>query len=97
MNLDVAGLPAAALIGFGATVVVDIWTLLLKRAFKIPSLSYCLVGRWLRHMPAGKFTHASIVAAPQKPLECPVGWIAHYIIGVVFATCVSCRSPRMTG
>jgi uncharacterized membrane protein YagU involved in acid resistance len=36
-------------------------------------------------MPEGTFRHASINAAPQKPFECTVGWIAHYTIGVVFA------------
>ena len=65
--------------------VMDFWNLLLKRAFGIPSLNYCLLGRWLRHMPAGTFRHANITAAPQKPAECTVGWIAHYTIGVVFA------------
>ena len=36
-------------------------------------------------MPGGTFRHANITAAPPKPLECTVGWIAHYTIGVVFA------------
>ncbi|HEX2220092.1 MAG TPA: DUF2938 domain-containing protein [Gemmatimonadales bacterium] len=72
-------------LGLGATLVMDLWNLLLKRAFSIPSLNYCLLGRWLRHMPYGTFRHASIAAAPQRSLECPVGWIAHYTIGVVFA------------
>ena len=56
-----------------------------KRTLSIPSLSYCLLGRWLRHMLGGTFRHASIAAAPPKPFECTVGWIAHYTIGVVFA------------
>ncbi|HET6578281.1 MAG TPA: DUF2938 domain-containing protein, partial [Gemmatimonadales bacterium] len=77
-------LPAIA-IGVGATLVMDLWNLFLKRTFGIPSLSYCLLGRWLRHMPDGTLRHASITAAPRKPFECTVGWIAHYTIGVVFA------------
>jgi hypothetical protein len=64
---------------------MDVWNLFLKRAFSIPSLNYCLLGRWLRHMPVGKFRHASIVAAQQMPFECAAGWIAHYTIGVIFA------------
>lgn len=64
---------------------MDLWNLFLKRAFRIPSLDYCLLGRWLRHIPGGTFRHASIAAAPQKPFECTVGMIAHYTIGVVFA------------
>lgn len=73
------------LIGVGATLVTDLWALFLKRTFKLPSLSYCLVGRWLLHMPAGIFAHGSIAAAPRKRHECAVGWIAHYAIGAMFA------------
>jgi hypothetical protein len=72
-------------IGIGASLVMDLWNLFLRRAFGIPSLSYCLLGRWLRHMPEGTFRHRSITAASRKPLECTVGWTAHYAIGVVFA------------
>jgi hypothetical protein len=79
---DILG-PAA--IGVGATVAMDLWNLFLKRAFSIPSLNYCLLGRWVRHMPGGTLMHANIAAAPQKPFECTTGWIAHYTIGVVFA------------
>lgn len=64
---------------------MDVCALFLKRAFNIPLANYCLVGRWLRHMPEGTFTHASIAAAPQKGSECTVGWIAHYVIGTVYA------------
>jgi Protein of unknown function (DUF2938) len=76
---------AAVAIGLGATLVMDLWNLSLKRAFGIPSLSYCVLGRWLRHMPEGTLRHANIAAAPPKPFECQVGWVAHYSIGVVFA------------
>jgi hypothetical protein len=76
---------AAIAVGVGATLVMDLWNLCLKHAFSISSLNYCLLGRWLRHMPEGTIRHASIAAAPHKSLECTVGWIAHYSIGVVFA------------
>jgi DUF2938 family protein len=72
-------------IGIGATLVMDLWNLFLKHAFSIPSLNYCLLGRWVRHMPGGTLRHANITAAPQKPFECTVGWLAHYTIGAVFA------------
>jgi hypothetical protein len=75
----------AIAIGIGATLVMDLWNLFLKRTFSIASLNYCLLGRWLLHMPGGTFRHASLNAAPQKPFECTFGWIAHYTIGVVFA------------
>jgi hypothetical protein len=72
-------------IGLGASLIMDLWNLFLKSAFGIPSLNYCLLGRWLRHMPEGTFRHTSIAASPQKPFECTVGWIAHYTIGIIFA------------
>ena len=85
MSAEVSDLLGAVAVGLGATLVMDLWNLFLKRTFSIPSLNYCLLGRWLRHMPGGTLRHASITAAPKKPLECTVGWIAHYTIGVVFA------------
>jgi hypothetical protein len=85
MSLEANYILPAIAIGIGATLVMDLWNLFLKRTFSIPSLNYCLLGRWLRHIPGGTFRHASIAAAPQKPLECTVGWISHYSIGVLFA------------
>jgi hypothetical protein len=76
---------AAALVGIGATFLIDLWALFLRRGFNIPSLNYCLLGRWLLHMPDGTIVHRSITAARQKPHECTLGWIAHYLIGTVFA------------
>jgi len=78
-------LVGAVVVGLGATLVMDLWAVLLKLAFKIPSPNYCFVGRWLRHMTDGVFTHPSIAAAARKPAECTIGWIAHYTIGVLFA------------
>jgi hypothetical protein len=85
MSIGTNYILGAIAIGVGASLLMDLWNLFLKRTFSIPSLNYCLLGRWLRHMPGGTFRHASIAAAPQKPFECTVGWIAHYTIGVVFA------------
>jgi hypothetical protein len=85
MSVEATDIIGAIAIGIGATLVMDLWNLFLKRTFSIPSLNYCLLGRWLRHMPGGILRHVSITAAPQKPLECAVGWTAHYTIGVVFA------------
>lgn len=93
MNIEPNALWAGLLIGLGATLVMDLWALLLKRVFHVPSLSYCLVGRWLRHMPDGRFKHASIGAAAPKPRECAVGWIAHYLIGAIFAVALVALAP----
>lgn len=85
MSVEANYIFGAVAIGIGATLVMDLWNLFLKLIFSIPSLSYCLLGRWLRHIPKGSFRHASITAAPQKTFECTVGWVAHYTIGVIFA------------
>lgn len=73
------------LIGAGATLLMDLWTLFRRRAFGIPSLDYALVGRWLGHMTHGRFRHASISAAAPVAGERALGWIAHYAIGIAFA------------
>jgi hypothetical protein len=74
-----------ALIGIGATIAMDLWTILLKRGFGARTLDYALVGRWLGHMPAGRFVHRSILTAAPIPGERLIGWTAHYAIGIAFA------------
>jgi hypothetical protein len=74
MNNLALSFVSAALMGLGATLTFDLWSLLLKHAFNVPPSNICLVGRWLRYLPAGTFRHANIVAAPQKRAECTVGW-----------------------
>lgn len=85
MILEAQDIIGATLVGFGATLVIDLWALLLRRGFNIPSLDYCLLGRWVLHMLGGRFVHDSIAAAAQKRHECPLGWAAHYLIGTGFA------------
>ena len=85
MDIEFIHVMIAIAVGLGATLVMDLWAIFLKRAFNTPSPNYCFVGRWLRYMPEGIFRHNSIAAAPPKPAECAVGWVAHYVIGVVFA------------
>jgi Protein of unknown function (DUF2938) len=75
----------AVVIGLGATLVMDLWNFFLRHTFKVASPNYYLVGRWLRHMPAGVFRHSKITAASAKSAECLVGWAAHYAIGIIFA------------
>jgi hypothetical protein len=86
IDFNISFILTVVFIGCFATVVMDLWALFLKRAFSIPSLNYCFVGRWLRHMPEGSFTHTSIASAASKPAECLSGWVAHYAIGIAFST-----------
>ena len=84
MSIEATGLSIAALIGIGATAVLDLWSLFLNTVFRAPLPNFCLVGRWFSHMAEGRFRHSSIAAASQMPSECAVGWIAHYAIGALY-------------
>lgn len=75
----------ALLIGVGATAVLDLWSLLLKRLFGIPSSGWSMVGRWFGHFPRGQFVHDSIRAASPVRGEALIGWTAHYAIGIFYA------------
>jgi hypothetical protein len=73
------------LIGTTATAVMDIWALARKRLLGTPLPDYGLVGRWIGHMPRGRFRHDSIAAASPVHGERLIGWSAHYLIGIGFA------------
>ncbi|TQI78252.1 hypothetical protein FHU10_1744 [Serratia fonticola] len=74
----------ATVLGITATLVMDLWAMGQKRLFNIPSLNYRLVGRWIGHMPRGKWVHHTIVQARPVKGEALMGWGAHYLIGIVF-------------
>lgn len=44
-----------------------------------------MVGRWLGHLFRGRVTHDHIGQASPVPGEAAMGWIAHYLIGILFA------------
>lgn len=71
-------------IGAGATVTMDLWAALLRR-FGVPSLNFALLGRWIGHLPRGRWIHESIAKAAPVEGERLIGWGAHYSIGVAFA------------
>jgi hypothetical protein len=73
------------LIGVGATAVMDLWAIARKRLLGTPPPNYGLVGRWLAHMPRGRFRHDSIAAAEPVHGERLIGWSAHYLIGIAYA------------
>ena len=93
MSITTHHVLSAAAIGVGASLLMDAWNLLLKRAFGVPSLNYCLLGRWCLHMPEGTFFHSSIATAPPRRFECAAGWGAHYTIGVLLAVVFIALAP----
>ena len=75
----------AIVIGAGATAVMDLWAACLRRLWRVPSLDYALLGRWIGHFPRGRFKHESIASAVPVRHERIIGGSAHYSIGIVFA------------
>lgn len=75
----------ALVMGLAATALIDLWAILRKHLLGTPAPNYGLVGRWLGHMPSGRFHHHSIAAAPAVRGERLIGWAAHYMIGIAFA------------
>jgi hypothetical protein len=74
-----------ALIGIGATLLLDLWSLFLKTAWGVPFPNYPMVGRWIGNFPRGQFAHASMASAPPVAGEALIGWTAHYVIGMLYA------------
>ena len=85
MNELVEILARAVVIGIGGAALMDAWALLARRALNIQGLDFALLGRWIGHLPRGRFFHDRIAAAPSVPGERALGWAAHYAIGVAFA------------
>ncbi len=81
-------------IGAGATGAIDLWNLALRRLAGVPSLDYCLLGRWVAHMRRGTFRHRGIGLAARAPFECVLGWVAHYAIGIGLALLLLSLVPR---
>lgn len=73
------------MIGIGATAVMDLWAVFQNRVFGVPSLNYTMVGRWIGHLPKGRFIHDNIGNAAPVNGEQLIGWSVHYAIGIAFA------------
>jgi hypothetical protein len=75
---------AALPIGIGATVVMDLWGLLLRR-LGVATLNFAMVGRWVGHLLGGRVSHQAIAKAELVRNELAWGWVIHYATGVLFA------------
>jgi len=72
-------------IGIFATVIMDIWATFSNRILKFPRTNWAMVGRWLGHIPNGKFIHKPISSSPEIKYENILGWAFHYFVGVIYA------------
>ena len=71
-------------IGVGATLVMDLWTLVLRR-LGVTTLNYAMIGRWAGHLFEGRWQHPAIVKAAPVSGELMWGWLIHYATGLLFA------------
>jgi len=72
-------------IGIFATEIMDVWATFSNRILKFPRTNWAMVGRWLGHIPSGKFIHHPIGDSPEIRYENALGWAFHYFIGIVYA------------
>jgi len=72
------------LIGLCATVLMDLWALLLNRVIGAPLPNWAMVGRWAATVPSGRVFHAAIADVTPVRGELSIGWAFHYAVGAVY-------------
>lgn len=75
----------ALAMGLTATVAIDVWATFANRVLGWPRTNWRMVGRWIGHMPGGRFTHVSINSSPSIRHELAIGWAFHYVVGCIYA------------
>jgi hypothetical protein len=73
-----------ALLGVGATVLFDLWQFGLARATGLPAPNWAPAGRWLRQRGEGRVFHEDIGRVAPHPNELALGWVGHYVVGIVY-------------
>jgi hypothetical protein len=71
-------------IGIIATLGMDIWAAIVKHLLHLPTADWALVGRWFGHMPRGVLVHCPITDSAAIPNELAIGWVTHYLTGIVY-------------
>lgn len=72
---------SAALVGIGGTAILDLFSFLMERFFGVPATNWRMVGRWIGHMPRGRFVQPDLKQADPVSGEHAIGWIFHYVVG----------------
>lgn len=72
------------IIGTGATILMDVWAVILWKAFGQNAPNWAPVGRWCWHLQSAKIFHADIGAAAPFAQEQALGWIFHYAVGIAY-------------
>jgi hypothetical protein len=72
------------IIGIGATVLMDIWAIIVAKATGGSLPNWAPVGRWFWHLGRGKVFHDDIGKAAPYEHELALGWIGHYAVGILY-------------
>ena len=72
------------LIGIGGTLAMDLWAIVLWKAFGQGAPNWAPVGRWTGHLRNGTIFHSSIADASPVVGEQALGWVVHYAVGIVY-------------
>src|SRR3546814_11952006 len=86
---------SAALVGIGGTIVLDVYSFLMERFFGVAATNWRMVGRWVGHMPRGRFVQPDMRQAEPVPGEHPIGWIFHYLIGIGYGLLLGSEERRV--
>jgi len=71
-------------IGIGATVLMDVWAVVLWKVFRQGRPNWAPVGRWFWHLKDGTIFHDDIGKAEPYAGELALGWIGHYAVGILY-------------
>jgi Protein of unknown function (DUF2938) len=82
---DLKFIQQVLLTGIVATLALDVWQLTVSQVFGLPRSNWALVGRWVSFIPRGKFFHDAIGKTDPVRYEATIGWVAHYVVGLVYA------------
>jgi hypothetical protein len=82
-SIDFIG--TGVVMGLAGSALIDAWAFFLRRTLRVDTLDYAMLGRWIGHFPHGRFLHHRIGGAVPVRGERPLGWLAHYSIGIAFA------------
>jgi len=74
----------AIAIGVGATILMDLWAIVLAVLSGRPKPDWAPVGRWFWHLKSGVVFHDDIGKAEPYAHERALGWIGHYAVGILY-------------
>jgi hypothetical protein len=81
----VSAYASMVMVGCLSVAVLDLWQRLAHRLGGLPPTNWAVVGRWLLMLlRQGILFNPGLAQAPSLPRERLIGWVFHYVIGVVY-------------